>query len=144
MGEMVRTFDKPMLAVAGSIPAPDPEFYIAGSDGSVSSQVMRFRVKGQGMNIQLVRLDERVRAWAARPASPEELFMFRLIALSQSREDALHTEVQMLNEKLDLALSLAGEYEDRPGPKARRAYLEDKYSEFKGLLEPKSNGATRG
>lgn len=97
---------------------------------------MSYKVTGEGTNIQLVRLDEKGKATSARPASPEELGMYKEnIALRAEREESAH-RIAQLRARISAALAYPDELSKVPHPE-RAAWLTSRMAEDAAMMDAK-------
>lgn len=97
-----------------------------------------YKIVGEGTNIQLVRLDDKGKSTSARPASPEELELYKtVLALEAEREEQTHRIVQ-LRARVSGALAYAPELADITHSE-RAQWLTQRLAEDVSMMEAKES-----
>jgi hypothetical protein len=99
---------------------------------------MNYKVVGETPNIQLVRMDENGKATTARPASLEELDMYKELQMLREANQEAADRLAQLRARLSGAIAYASELADIPRPE-RSAWLRDRMSQDAAAMDAKEN-----
>lgn len=153
MGDVRGPEEVTSVAFTGDPSSVPSDFYVAGvrRDGTLA----RFRVVASDDNRQLVRLDGKIQAATARPASPEELIMFegmsglvsKYLTAQRNFEEVLEQNDRRIHEALGLlerarnllTASSEGDDENLVWEEAFNAWSED-FKRFIGAENMKGQG----